>query len=341
MLSTSAAAKTNSQELPVPVVDGNRTLEDFQGLASAMEMVIQNVVTQGQINNALVKRLVSLEKKIEALAAGAQRSQTVPTPSPAQGNDPLPIYLGNSLIMCRVLNTFPMYVDARDPLSTPSLLLEGMWEPVLSRLFTQSLKRRMTVVDVGANHGYYTLLAGAAVGPSGRVFAFEPEPRNLDILIRNVQLNSMSDRVEVHSCAVTDARGRTELYLSPRNSLTHTLFPSEQDRASAAHVTVDAVALDDVIAGSVDFVKIDAEGSEPLIVKGMKGILDRSPDIKVLMEFNPDALRNAGVNPLEFYQSLAKMGLRSRVVTKEGVLAEVQVDGLLRQELTALFLTHA
>jgi FkbM family methyltransferase len=329
MQSTRAVAKVNPQELPPPNPNGRMISEELQTLASAMEKVIQNIVTQRQINETIVKRLLSIERKSDG-----------PAQIPGPSNDPLPMYLGDSLAMCRVLNTFPMYVNARDTLITPSLLLHGMWEPVVTRLFMQSLKPGMTVVDIGANYGYYTLLAAASAGPSGRVIAFEPEPKNLDILTRNVQLNSMEGRVKIFPCAVADAHGKAELYMSPWNSGMHSIYPTKQDRAPLSHITVETVALDDVIDGPIDFIKIDAEGSEPPIFKGMQKVLSRSPAVKILMEFNPGTLQSAGVNPAEFYKRLGEMGFQRRVLAKEGVLEEVQLDKLVSQELTALYLTR-
>jgi FkbM family methyltransferase len=333
------------------------TPEQFQVLTSAMEKAIENIVRQSQINEAIVRRLLALEKRVTefANAAGAVARGTAATSSTAQApaaaapnaipagatnKDALPMYMGDSLAMCRVLNSFRMYVDTRDTMFTPQILQHGMWEPAITRVFAQSIKSGMTVVDVGANAGYYTLLAAVGVGAGGRVFAFEPEPRNLEILQRNLELNGVCDRVTLSGKAALNERKTLELHQNPRNRGAHTLFLADPAHSPFSRVKVETIALDDAIESSVDFMKIDAEGSEPLIFQGMKKLLARSPQLKILMEFNTVTLRNAGVDPAGFLALLVKMGFTVKMITPQATLVPAAEQTLLAQQLSTLFLTR-
>jgi len=118
-------------------------------------------------------------------------------------------------------------------------------------------------LDIGANVGYYTLIAAKLVGPEGRVVAIEPAPDNYARLCRNVELNYSSNVVTV-PCAISDAE--RNLRLSRRvtdNSGAYTLLPVGQTRESprVRVRTLDSV-LDELAVRRVDFVKIDVEGFE-------------------------------------------------------------------------------
>ncbi|HUO25898.1 MAG TPA: FkbM family methyltransferase [Candidatus Aquilonibacter sp.] len=332
--------------------------EELQVLGKAVEQLIQNVTTQGKINDAIVGRLLELEKRVEELTAGGSREarrdrqedtarsgecDSAPTaagPNATARQDCLPMYLGDATALCRMMKSFLMYVDTRDTYITPALLLAGVWEPAETRLLMQRVKAGMTVVDVDANCGYYTLLMGAAVGPKGLVYAFEPDPRNLDLLDRNLQVNGMTERVNVIPRAALDRRTTAELHQNTRNRGAHTLFIADSEHSKHAKIQVDCVPLDDVVEGAVDFVKIDAEGSEALILRGMKKIMERSPRLEVLMEFNQSALGNSGTSPREFLGELRGAGFAIHTVTPQSTLAAASDTQLLAAPLSTLLLTR-
>jgi len=82
-----------------------------------------------------------------------------------------------------------MYIDSRDTTVGTSLLKWGFFEKYETKLFKKSIKRGMVVLDIGANIGYYTLLAARLVGDEGKVFAFEPDPYNYSLLRKNIEAN--------------------------------------------------------------------------------------------------------------------------------------------------------
>ena len=98
-------------------------------------------------------------------------------------------------VLCRVLGRYKMFVDAGDNSLAPHLMLDGLWEMPVTEAVLRSVSQGMTVVDVGANYGYYTMILAELVGPGGRVFAAEPNPRMMSLLDRSVAVNGFADRV--------------------------------------------------------------------------------------------------------------------------------------------------
>lgn len=192
--------------------------------------------------------------------------------------------------LCRILGRFKMYVDRRDVGFAPHLVFEGYWEYWLTEFIWRNLRPGEVALDVGANHGYYTLLMADLVGPAGRVHAFEPNPRLLDLLGRSVALNGFWDVVRQHGAAVAAAAGPPMTFAAterePKNG--RLLMPGEEAAAEtgATLTEVPVVCLDDAVPGAVDFVKIDVEGAEELVWRGMQGLVARSPGIRIVLEFN-------------------------------------------------------
>lgn len=196
--------------------------------------------------------------------------------------------------LCRILGRHKMFVDRRDAGFAPHLMFEGYWEYWLTEFIWRNVAPGEVVLDVGANHGYYTVLMADLVGAAGRVHAFEPNPRLVDLLGRTVALNGFWGLVQVHPVAVADAAGPAMAFAAtesePKNG--RLLMPGEE--APGATLTeVPVLTLDEAVPGPVDFVKIDVEGAEELAWRGMQGLIDRSPGIRIVLEFNPGRCRDA------------------------------------------------
>jgi hypothetical protein len=109
-------------------------------------------------------------------------------------------------ILCRILGRYKFYVDCRDRGLAPHLMLDGYWEYWVSDFMWRNIKPGDTVIDVGANLGYYSVLMADLVGSTGRVVSFEPNPRLFELLQRNVGINGFTRRTQCYPRAVT-ARG--------------------------------------------------------------------------------------------------------------------------------------
>lgn len=217
-------------------------------------------------------------------------------------------------------------------------MTHGTWEPSVSELVRGMLKPGMTMVDIGGHIGYFTLLAARAVGPTGRVFAFEPAPYNFGLLQRNVALNGY-EHVVLHQMAVADKPGKARFYLHP-NSVGHSL-QSETLGSTQTAIDMQITSLDEFFRAQdwpkVDLVKMDIEGAEPAAIQGMRELIERNPQMAIIFEYIPRVLLRAGIDPNAFLNDVRALGFTLQNVTDhDGVkplTSEVLGDPNLRAEI--------
>ena len=166
------------------------------------------------------------------------------------------------------------------------LLVYRTHEPAATRLFGEFLREGETVVDVGANLGYYVLHEKRLIGDGGTIVAIEPAPKNVDLLRKNIASNGLS-RVQVVVGAIGDYDGSGQLYLSSRSNW-HSMTPT--DRSQTGSVPVEVSTLDGLVERlglrQVDFVRMDLEGYETAVARGMlRTIAAHRP--KLVMELHP------------------------------------------------------
>jgi FkbM family methyltransferase len=154
--------------------------------------------------------------------------------------------------------------------SCPELAL-GTYEVPIQNIFAQYLKAGDVFYDIGANVGFFSIIAAKLVGDTGKVYAFEPGEDNVHSVRHNAQLNNFS-QVEVIAKAVSHTTGSGQLLLA-KYSGGHTLAVTDAPPDLAGEVTVDLVSIDDLIAQNKiqppNFVKVDVEGAELDVLKGM------------------------------------------------------------------------
>jgi FkbM family methyltransferase len=159
----------------------------------------------------------------------------------------------------------------------------GLYEPRCVALIKRLVKKGMSCLDLGAQTGFYTCLLASLVGESGHVDAFEPMPASFELLVRNVQENKFEKIVTSHPLGVSDTGRIVE------GSLVSKMFVGGRIRG-AETASFRCVAVDDVIEGPIDFIKIDVEGHEPLALRGMRSLL-RACQPVILSEVNDFWLR--------------------------------------------------
>jgi FkbM family methyltransferase len=175
------------------------------------------------------------------------------------------------------------------------------------RLMNRLIRPGMTVVDVGANIGLYSLFLAGLVGPQGRVIAFEPDPDLVALLRANCTANGVGN-VEAHHAALGSKADRLMLQRLTINSGENHLG-SKGREAFRRPVEVDVAAFDALLPGSrPDFVKIDVQGWELNVLRGMEATLRESNPV-VFVEFWPDGLRRAGSEPIELFSFVRDLGL--------------------------------
>jgi FkbM family methyltransferase len=195
-------------------------------------------------------------------------------------------------------------------------LLEGDVEPGTRVLLERLLAPGDTFVDVGANLGLHTIAAARAMKGRGAIVAFEPFAPTFELMQRSIWLNGFSRMVEGHQAAVYNAAGSKRLHLGASSSY-HSLFPlAATSGFTTEMVEVPLMKLDDVLGSraTVDVIKIDAEGAELEILDGATAVLERSPEIALVVEFGPSHLRRAGQSSSDWFARFARFGLEFRAI---------------------------
>jgi FkbM family methyltransferase len=192
--------------------------------------------------------------------------------------------------------------------STLELMLDR-YEPETTRLFYRLLQPGMTIVDIGAHGGYFSLIGASRVGGAGKVYAFEPYPPSFQQLQRNVELNGYKNIHAVRK-AVSNTTGVHRLLVNPKGSDRHSLFAGERSWKPNSP-EVETTSLDDFLEGwnwpRVDLIKMDIEGAEPTALAGMKQTLEKCGVRFIITELSPASLKAAGFDALEFLHELTNM----------------------------------
>ncbi len=199
----------------------------------------------------------------------------------------------------------------------------GVWEPQETQFLLDTLRPGDVFVDVGANIGYFSLLASRLVGPTGHVLAFEPEMANFALLEVNCRLNGC-DNIRNFRAALGEENASGTLYLNELNLGDHSLYPDGQyDRAGQEISIVNGSRLIAASHPRVNFIKIDTQGAECDVLRGLQDLIAASADdLIMIIEFSPLHLRNAGTGGRALLELLSGYDWRM-------YLMDVDADGLL------------
>jgi FkbM family methyltransferase len=210
-----------------------------------------------------------------------------------------------------------IFVERSAHILTDSLVEHGYWDPQISRLIRMLLRRGMTFVDAGANIGYFTLLASKIVGRSGRVYAIEPDIKNLAILKANIERNGAKNVTILPMAAWTE---RTQLYIERPEAEGATTQVSAQKRE--VERLVEAARLDETIAGPVDYLKVDCESTDHVVVNSARGLLESNPKMAVTVEFDPHHDSHTGHSPAQILDQYEALGLSPYELSPQGDFIE-------------------
>jgi FkbM family methyltransferase len=185
------------------------------------------------------------------------------------------------------------------------------------QLLKSILSEGAVVVDAGANIGVYSRFLSHCVGPTGVVHSFEPSPDNFKRLravtheLSNVRLNQI---------AVSDKTGESLLYISEELNVDHRAYPKEGETQRT--LSIRSTRLDDYFKSGekVDLIKMDLQGFELHALQGANRVLADNRDIKLLLEFCPLALKQAGANANDFIAALREKGMVIRQVSSKGLI---------------------
>lgn len=205
--------------------------------------------------------------------------------------------------------------DKDDPVMSGAISL-GEYDPGTVAFFRDCLKEGMTVVDIGANLGYFTVIAASRVGASGKVFSYEPDPRNFDLLKTNISANGF-ENVTAFPIALSDRAGERKLFFGD-NQCTHS-FGDKIGHGRFESVVTDTLDGSLKVSGrpKIDVIKMDIEGAEPVALEGMMETIARNQKLTMIFEFHPNAIKRLGYSPSEFLERMRKLGFLISVIDED------------------------
>jgi FkbM family methyltransferase len=221
---------------------------------------------------------------------------------------PLPIGEHHTLVQLK--SGEYICVDTRS-LDSIAYLLGWELEGDVIRVLRTFLTQQSVVLDIGANVGLYTALVASIVKQHGRLFAFEGNPRVFAALQRTLVANEVIENPNIIAAnlLVSDRSGRGTLHYTEEWPVGGTmsdipLMGQERHSVEVAMTTIDDYLPHDL---AVDLVKIDVEGQEPAVIRGMQQTIARSPNIRLIIEFADHMLKHSG-DPAEFVDDVRRLG---------------------------------
>ncbi len=215
----------------------------------------------------------------------------------------------------RVFEKYIFYYLPNDKYIGQRVALEK-YEPYETQLILRQAKRGDVVVDVGANIGYYTILLADKVGKTGKVYAFEPDKTNFEILKKNIKANNLKNVVAVNA-AVGNKNETKTLYKSNENLGDHKLYETHPPcghpplrkggQNNLVEKPINVVKLDNYLKNQkIDLMKIDTQGWEPEVINGAKGLIDENKPV-MFLEYSPASYTQAKLDGKEMMNFLRKI----------------------------------
>ncbi len=206
-----------------------------------------------------------------------------------------------------------LYVNSKNNLT---------YEPDFTTIIFKVLKRGDTFIDVGANFGYFSLMASSIVGVEGNVYSFEPEIYNFNCLINNIRLNNITNIV-ASNVALSNVERKSLLYIDKANDGGHTLWGIRKESADiiGGHEIekqfVQEVKLDDVVfdkpQGTIKIIKIDAEGWDHNILMGAVNTIKRFNIPIILAEIYTEGLERSGSSERIYRRFMKELGYNTYI----------------------------
>lgn len=236
---------------------------------------------------------------------GASDRQTLGTP--------VLIRMGANDVRFVQLDGFQLATDRTDIAVAHEIVGNGVYEEHLTALFREVLRPGMSFVDVGANIGYFTMLASRLVGPTGTVSAFEPNTENCRQILLSVSRNGF-DNIKLYPLALTESIGSA--FFSSAIGSNGALLSSADETLMNPNCLVVATAPMTLLIDKVDVIKMDVEGAEGVVVKGALPLIERRRPI-VTAEFSMEMIpRVSGMSGLEFIEMFTRLNYRVELLDR-------------------------
>lgn len=222
------------------------------------------------------------------------------------------IQFGNIRYIEREILGNKMLLDLSDAGISYELLINKKREPFIGELIKREIRPGDVVIDVGANIGYYALLEARLVGKDGTIYCLEPVPSNFKLLIKNIKLNNYKN-IRAYQLAAGSKKEKKYIYVTEKRNWSSIIKPQGKIQKK---ILIDVISLDEFIKDKPfpRFIRMDVEGYELEILKGMKRILSSQKPLKIFMEIHPSVLGNQTKALLEL---LKRSGFRIKIITSE------------------------
>lgn len=223
-----------------------------------------------------------------------------------------------------------LYATSLDRFAALNLWKYGVLERNELQHARSLIRTGMHVVDIGANIGFHALEFARWTGPAGKVDAFEPAPDNYAVLQRNIEASGLTN-ITAHQLAISDRMGDVAMFLSPVHRGDHRIVDPGEERAT---IRVRTATMDALYGHGqrIDFVKIDAQGAEYLVLAGMREVFRQNPNLIVMLEFCPGLMSTSGYSAAELIALVASFNRRMRVVDhKQREYVDCSVEALARK----------
>ncbi|TAL81487.1 MAG: FkbM family methyltransferase [Beijerinckiaceae bacterium] len=283
-------------------------------------------------------RLASIERKIERLEIFSHGARAT--------------YVGNNRVLMKAIiadHQIAFLVEANDRLLAPWFIITGGYEIALTNYFVRALKADSHCLDIGSNFGFFTCLM-ARFCPDGRVIGVEPDRQVFELARDNTLINGFG-HAEVLNAAASKEHGEMTLYRRLTRSGNTSIaklpadFIAKLGEQPSEPFTVESICIDDLISkmdDRIDFVKIDVEGAEPLVLQGAAATISKNPNITIVMEWSPGQITQAGFGLPRFIENLKDMGLKAFDIAQDGSLIPISFDDLMQSSyLTGIALKHS
>jgi len=189
----------------------------------------------------------------------------------------------------RKVNGYPMILNFEEEGLSKDLIIHREREIPETETIRTIIKPGMCILEIGANVGYYTVLMANLVGKTGKIISYEPYPKSVDILTRNVKLNNLTDIVEINNCAVSGQNSVQKLYLGTASNV-HSLINYKTDNNNADYIEVETKDIREILMGitrKIDLLRMDIEGHEREIFKRFSSDINSFLPARIFFEIHP------------------------------------------------------
>ena len=232
-----------------------------------------------------------------------------------------------------------MFTQNNDGLA---LSIFKIYEPNQTEIVKKYVRKGDIVIDIGAHVGYYTLLMAQLVGKNGKVYSFEPDPVNFQLLKKSVEINGFENVVLIQK-AVSNITDKVKLFLGDDDSAINRIYDAKLGDAKES-IDVDSVTIDEYFKENdelINFIKLDSEGSEVKIINGMKQFLSRNKELVMMTEFFPFLIKKSGDEPNQYLKSLEKSGFSLyNILDKNEKTNKINSENFLESGINSEYCTN-